>query len=542
MDAGGLAQMTYNGFPSSGLGVPGSGYASRGNRGANVKRLSVALPPKIGPINENQVDNPTPRTSRSHLLAGLRTAPKSQAVPASAPYNQTEHQYQGQGASKWAGNNYNQYTQGIPQTATAATFGNQYGMNAGQQTYSLPEQVLAPPAYYGQDDNEMDPSVLQQLQLTGMFLAQRQQQLQQQLANLTAATNQFQGLNLNTHTNVNKRQSLYSPMTPMTPQSNYGQQQVQSPIEVPGQPGLYLLYNQQTGQYQYAMDNNAAQQQTAPSFQSPAVSRRSASWGTPSNMTSSPATFTPPTPTFRAEISPPPSDKPTPMSSRSITPPKKTPSPPSTLEHVEPLPAPSANAFRRGHKKASSLAFNNISSATDGPKTSSATTFGNRSVFPPTPMTGTFGPGAARAGEHPIRQPRNPPNLEELIAAPTAKHEGSKNFATRQRRRALDSLVRAGSVRRTVGSSSGKSSPVSERSFAFVDGVALEGTRKQSPIGSERGYGIGSGQNSAVQTPASEKGDAFDTPMKALPSPAVQRRMMLGGLMSAAEKRKSSMF
>ena len=68
--------------------------------------------------------------------------------------------------------------------------------------------------------------------------------------------------------------------------------------------------------------------------------------------------------------------------------------------------------------------------------------------IPPTPVDGTFGLGLGRAGEHPIRQPRGPPAIEELVAAPTSKHEGSKNFATRQRRRALFSLVRAGNERR----------------------------------------------------------------------------------------------
>ena len=65
-----------------------------------------------------------------------------------------------------------------------------------------------------------------------------------------------------------------------------------------------------------------------------------------------------------------------------------------------------------------------------------------------TPMTGTFGPGQARAGDHPIRQPRGPPSLEELVAKPTSNHEGSKNFVTRQRRRAVNNLVKAGLERR----------------------------------------------------------------------------------------------
>src|ERR1700761_5056042 len=120
-DAGGLAQMTYNsnnGFPPGGLGTPNHGFGNRSR--LNSKRLSVALPPKVNPISENQVDNPTPRTSRSHLLAGLRTQPKTPSVPASAPYNQTQHHMQGLGASKWAEAGYNGYDQSVPQTATGA--------------------------------------------------------------------------------------------------------------------------------------------------------------------------------------------------------------------------------------------------------------------------------------------------------------------------------------------------------------------------------------------------------------------------------------
>jgi len=85
-----------------------------------------------------------------------------------------------------------------------------------------------------------------------------------------------------------------------------------------------------------------------------------------------------------------------------------------------------------------------------------------------TPLTGTFGPGQGRAGEHPLRQPAGPPPFEELQAKPTSKHEGSKNFATRQRRRALNTLVRAGLERR-VGSGS---SPRAESSGSVPSGSA----------------------------------------------------------------------
>lgn len=84
--------------------------------------------------------------------------------------------------------------------------------------------------------------------------------------------------------------------------------------------------------------------------------------------------------------------------------------------------------------------------------------------FPTTPAASGFGPGQARAGEHPTRQPRGPPPLEELIAKPTTKFEGSKNFAARTRRSAVHNLVRAGMERRRGPGSagSGSMSPVSE--------------------------------------------------------------------------------
>jgi len=96
----------------------------------------------------------------------------------------------------------------------------------------------------------------------------------------------------------------------------------------------------------------------------------------------------------------------------------------------------------------------------DGPRTALPKTVG----FPATPMTGTFGPGQARAGEHPIRQPRGPPPLDELREKPTTKFEGSKNFATRQRRSAVHNLVRAGMERRRApgSGSAGSITPISE--------------------------------------------------------------------------------
>jgi hypothetical protein len=466
--------MTYNSnfAPTSGLNMPGAGYASRGKANA-PKRLNLASPPKLSSLNENGVDDtPPPRTSRSYLLAGLRTAPKTPSVPNSAPYHQTQHG-NGMEQSRYAqqqNNNGGYYANnGVPHTATGSSFPTQY--QAGQQFYHLPEQVLAPPNLDFADAEE-DPQMLAQLQATKSMLALRQQMLQQHLANLTAQ--QFAMMNLN------QAQMYGSPQTPSTPQLLYAQQQQQllasvQPIvnEVPGQPGIYTVYNPLTGQTTLAQDPSHHQQAPQLSHSPP-----------------------PPTPGFRMDtpgrrVSPQHEiQSPFGNASRSISPPKKASSPP-TIEHVEPLPPPSANAFRRGHhKKVSSLSLSN-GPVLDGPKSA----FIPRThAIPPTPMTGTFGPGQARAGEHPIRQPRGPPAMEELKAKPTAKHEGSLNFAARRRRQALSNLMRAGLERRTSsrpgsGGSTGSMTPVSESELTFSvpsDNDSDSGRSAHGAIGSER--------------------------------------------------------
>jgi len=446
MDAGGLAQMTYNNFQSGGIGMPTASFGSRG-KGASLKRLSVASPPKVASIAENAVETPTPRTSRSHLLAGLRTAPKtptSAQPPASAPYGQRQHNV-GNDSARFARQPYNA-GQTMPQTATGSGFSgaNQYGQH--QMMY---DQVLAPPSLQF-EEGEIDPNIAAQLLATELYLAQRQQQLQQQLLNLTAQ--QFGSLNL---TNGGMRQTHPFPSTPYTPQLNaYAQQAQNTVIQETGQPGVYLAYNQLTGQYQYILD--PALQQDVSDLAAPGLSA-SPPPPTPGFAPSPPKSNTP-----VVQVSPPNESKPSPWATRSSSPPKKSNTPP---QDFDPLPPPSANAFRRGHKKTlSSLALDAKADTPEAPKSAFTRPVG----FPATPSTGTFGPGQARAGEHPIRQPRGPPPLEELQANPTSKHEGSKNFAARQRRQAVSNLVRAGIGRRGQRSGSPSSaSPVSETEMSF---------------------------------------------------------------------------
>jgi hypothetical protein len=321
-------------------------------------------------------------------------------------------------------------------------------MNGNRQMYSLPEQILAPPEIHVDEhgQEQMDPNLYAQLVATNMYLAEQQQRLQQQLINVQAAAQQFQGLNLGMG-NQQMQQQFATP--PITPQNlgMYQQQQVKNnmqPIVAPvmsAQPGIYSYYNPMTGQQSYFMDQNAQQNQ----YMDQQATQQSVKHSPPQQ---------PGTPRF--QVSPPQSD--TPTLTRSISPPKKSMSPPQ--DHA-PLPPPSASAFRRGHRKANSTAMANDN--VTPLETLRSTGLPKSAGFPLTPTAIGFGPGQARAGEHPIRQPRGPPSLDELIAKPTTKIEGSKNFATRQRRSAVHNLVRAGMERRRApGSSSGSMSPVSE--------------------------------------------------------------------------------
>ena len=485
LDAGGLAQMTYqphNSF-NTGLGVPGSGFSSR-RGGSQTKRLSMAPPSSISTITEQQHNvNSGPRPSHSHLLAGLRTAPRSPIFPTSAPPTQVQQPYGRQGSPENA-----QYGRAIPQTAVGGSFPNsqRYAMNGNGQMYALP-QILAPPnLQFGgaQDDQSLDPEYYAELMATNQYLALQSQRLQQQLLDLTAAQQQMQGMSINS--GMGQQQQYYQ--SSMTPNNGFYNQQLLNGLQpvispVPGTPGLYTVYNPMTGQQGYVMDNSA-QGQTAPQSQVPNT-----------ELSHSPP---PTTPTFRAQVTPPPENI-LPARNLSVSPPKMSP-PKSTFSppiDVNPLPPPSATAFRRGHAKGLSSVTGNVMNAQDGPKSAVPKSAG----FPVTPMTGTFGPGQNRAGDHPMRQPRGPPSLEELVDKPTSKHEGSKNFVTRQRRRAVHNLVRAGLDRRALsrGSNSIDSvgTPSSECDITFSisssdndsDSVAsgsgsLSG--RPSPIGSER--------------------------------------------------------
>ncbi|WYZ41205.1 hypothetical protein EsH8_V_000100 [Colletotrichum jinshuiense] len=464
MDAGGLAQMNSNNFSAAnGLAMPGGGLASR--RGGPVKPLSLSNATAI-----NNVDNgaPTPRTSRSHLLAGLRTAPKSAttgnfpsgannvASPTTQTFarnNVTSNMY-----AQAQNNSYNgpktalpQYRQPQQQQQQQQVQQQQVQQQQAQQQQAyqaMPtsqhyttEQVLAPPEIHFDEQEQMDPNLYAQLVATNMYLAQQQQRLQQQLLSVQAAAQQFQGLNLQGAQQQIQQQQL----------AMYQQQQQLQSIQqsmmgsmANQQQNVYTYYDPVTRQQGYYVDQGQTdqQQQLAQIYAALAQQQQQQA------MNGAP----------RVQVSPPPEHHASPF--RTATPPRRYESP----SEVAPLPPPSANAFRRGHKKVMSLALNgnnqaNLSPSQEPPKSAGPKT----ASFPLTPLSGGYGPGQGRAGEHPVRQPRGPPSIEELKSKPTSKHEGSKNFATRTRRSAVHNLVRAGRERRKgTGSSNGSMSPVSE--------------------------------------------------------------------------------
>ena len=473
MDSGGLAQMSYQPHNSfgAGIGAAPSGFGAR--RGS---RLGLMAPPSNISTEARQQANasPAPRTSRSHLLAGLRTAPKSPLYPSSAPPTQLQQSY-GQ-ETRQASPPTNQYQRVAPQTSVGANFPNgqqqRYGIAASGQMYALPEVLAPPELQFGDDfEDEYEQQEAAQLMATQQYFAQQQMLLQQQLLEITAAQQQMKLSGMG-------QQQQYG-QAGMAQGTGYYNQQAQPAFQpvvtpIPGTPGIYSVYNPMTGQQSYVMDNNQNQPKSPPHA---AVHQ----------LNSSPP---PISPAFRAQVSPPPEDNTPVRIFRSPSPPNKTATPPT---EVQALPPPSANAFRRTHARGLSSVTGMAAASGDGPKSSVPKSAG----FSLTPLTGTFGPGQARVGDHPIRQPRGPPSLEELVAKPTSNHEGSKNFITRQRRRAVNNLVKAGLERRGAsrGSNSidspGSGTPSSECEITFSissddDNHSVGSRSDPGTIGSER--------------------------------------------------------
>ncbi|KXX76607.1 hypothetical protein MMYC01_208445 [Madurella mycetomatis] len=453
MDAGGLAQMSHAPFNSAhGMAMP-SGLASR-RGGQNIKPLSFDA--IKSPTNQ---DNglPTPRTSRSHLLAGLRTAPKSATASSfpNAPASPTTVAPQARNRNSMApgmydsANLYNGPKTSMPRFASHQQQPQQpqqqayNSMGYGQQ-YTA-EQVLAPPQLQLDEtiQDHIDPNLHAQLMYTNAYLSEQQQRLQQQLRALQAAAQQFQGLSLNGQAQM--MQQGYPAVYQQQLQNAQGMM-----AQATSQPNVYSVFDPVTGQQTLYMDQSQAQL-NAQLLNQAQLANAYANLQQPAAST----------PRFQASPAPAEANK---TSFRIPTPPRRYDSP---SESPTPLPPPSANAFRRGHKKSGSIANKGqLSIATEEPLKSAGL---KTASVPPTPMTAGYGPGQGRAGEHPVRQPRNPPSLDELKSKPTSKHEGSKNFVARTRRSAINNLVRAGLERRKEARSSGSISPISESTEELVE-------------------------------------------------------------------------
>lgn len=498
MDAGGLAQMTFNNY---------NGTASFGSRGKATHLRNITVPANGGlsaPQDVQQV--PTPRTARAALLTGLRTAPKS-PMPQQQQQQQNHHT-----ASHHYGMEQQQH----------GGYGNQYN-DYGQQTRNqqrlpTPPTMASPAIHVSDEDNDYDQDAYAQLMAQQMYLAQLQQQLaaahkvqqlQQQLAQL-----QMQG---------NAGYAATPPMSPgmgMNGANMYNTNQMYNPYQ---QQQQFIQQNVNASYYQQQLAQQLQFQQQHQQYQMPA------------QVEISPPTPQAEDPPVNVMMAPPNRQQ-----NRSRSPPKSTSPPQQVQQQRQEQQQQSGNgiAFRRGHRKASSLStcvnVNNLE--VEQPPRTALPKLAN---IPMTPMTATFAPGHA-SGLHPVRQPRGPPSIEELRAKPTAKDEGSQNFAMRQRRRAISKLVSAGIERRaarTAGSVAGTMTPVSEHeAFAFEEtssvGSGASGRLSRQSLreielnisGSDH---EGSGNANGRLGAANSRNSGLRTPSLVL---------------SAAEKRKSALF
>ncbi|KAF8467272.1 hypothetical protein BDZ91DRAFT_138819 [Kalaharituber pfeilii] len=540
MDAGGL--MAYNSYnqrvqpTQSTLGVPNSGFGSRG-KNSHIRNISVPVP--------NPQDQPsvtTPRTGRAQLLAGLRTQPKTPTTTQATGTFSTEIS-NGLESSKYAP--MPRSAAFAPKTARGLGFSASQPMN--QYSPALPTPPQSSPAItmngellYDQQNFADAQAYADMLATTNYILAQRQQQLQQLLLAQQAQQLQQQLAGL----------QLQSPMAnqfstpPLSPGMGMFTPAAQN---IPGSAGgLYSIQNPLMNYYLQAQQQQQQVQQLNPAYQQPPVTQqRSASppaqqqyqqpqqqtqqiqASTASASTASASTASASTASASMNSSR--------LASRSRSPPKLTCTP------REPQPGLSSSSFRKGHKKASSLSScinaNNVE-IEEAPKTSVP----KLSMLPATPSTATFAPGHA-SGTHPIRQPRGPPSFEEIKAKPTTKHEGSKNFATRQRRKAVFRLITAGLERRgNRATSGGTMTPVSENDggFTFEDGDSVT----SSLSGRQSLQSLREGPDS----PPGYSASSLSGDEGILGGKLVEIKESSGGLrtphlvLDAAEKRRSALF
>ncbi|KAK6339524.1 hypothetical protein TWF718_008931 [Orbilia javanica] len=488
IDAGRPATMSYpfQQHQLAGNMLPNGFSASRGKPDA-VNKIPIPTLPTISASlyddpNALFPQTPTSRSSgRAQLLAGLRTAPKTPTGSEHTGIVPLDGDFQGDTMHHGAGNlnflmNRNERSFGheLPRHQSAHSAHLHAARSSLSQDHFNNLQFSSfgglptPPTsshYLYQGDQDYEAKAYAELLARNISLAQQQQQQQHFIQQLRLAQ-QTQQL-----------QQIHQQMQPLQIQSTMSQALGTPPISpaiysptVSNQPQLHSLYGSNTAANVQSYTTSQQNRPKQGGFSVPIPSEQMALTSMTSQLRISPS------PPLTRSTARTPSSRSTPSPTKEFNAPervvtKKTPSPPPV----------STSTFRRGHKKCISLSgCTNMNPAIDGgPKTS----IPRLSGVPSTPLNSTFG----GRGDHPIRQPRGPPALEEVVAKPTAKHEGSKNFSSRQRRRALTKLVNAGLERRGTKPVGPVSSmmPVSEHDtpeYPGEDDSMDHITRKEMPL------------------------------------------------------------
>ncbi|KAK6507332.1 hypothetical protein TWF481_005771 [Arthrobotrys musiformis] len=449
IDAGRPATMSYpfqQHQPSSNMLA--NGFAASRGKPDSVNKIPI---PTLPTISASLYDDPNamfpqPLTARSsgraQLLAGLRTAPKTPTGSEHIGVGPLDGEFHADSMQSGSGNlnflmnrNERSFGHDLPRHQSAHSAHLHAARSSLSQEHFNSIQfsnfggLPTPPNsshYLYQGEQDYEAKAYADLLARNISLAQQQQQHHHFIQQLRLAQ-QTQQL-----------QQIHQQMQPLQIQSTMAQAIGTPPIS----PAVY--------------SPTVSNQSQVHSIYSPTIQTNMQNFASQQNRPKLAgfSTVTQPEPlslasmTSQLRISPSPplgrSAARTPSSRSTPSPTKEFNVPDRTLAKKTPSPPPaSASTFRRGHKKCISLSGcsnMNPALADGGPKTS----IPRLSGVPSTPLNSTFG----GRGDHPIRQPRGPPALEEITSKPTSKHEGSKNFSSRQRRRALTKLVNAGLERR----------------------------------------------------------------------------------------------
>ncbi|RPA88254.1 hypothetical protein BJ508DRAFT_300607 [Ascobolus immersus RN42] len=516
----------YQGNNPTSLPVPNGGFGSRG-KNSHIRNINVP----VGQQQQQQQNVTTPRTARGHLLAGLRTTRTTPAQTPTAAHPANDGNMGFVESPRYAN---------LPRTATFApktarglglntSVGQGSPMSSGNMhlpSPQLPNQPASSPVDYKMQQQQQQQNMMGMMNPAAgyaylMDLAAQQHRLQAQLLATQQAAQQLEAMQAGGHGNYQN-----SPSSPY-PQQMGGNSLPFFNQAVTGQYQMYmlqqqqqLLQQQQQLQSPIYQQQQHYQQQQYPQHQASVVTQRE------------------PSPPFeeQREAMDAASNR---ANTRSRSPPKVGP----IQAPNQSAPAPPAVAGFRRHRKASSLSnsFNamGLEIDTNGPKTSVPKLSG----LPTTPMTATFAPGHA-SGTHPSRQPRGPPPIEEVKAKPTSKIEGSKNFASRQRRRAVFKLVTAGAERRGAtrsGATGGTMTPVSENeaTYSFDDGASCSSSLSGKNSHASLRVGNESPKDYSGSSVSGDEGLGGRYVEIKKPSGGLKTPQMI---LDAAEKRKSAMF